>query len=183
MNSCAFSLTIPSSISHIGLLDAPWGPAISSLFTHPLILARATLRDSLWDGRNSGANVQGVTQIDWQPFNHRVKCEPRPGTSDRPRTSRRGERRAIAALTAIQYGEIDPTKPAFANQDTDPDAGVNVKYGITSDLTADFTINPDFSQIESDRPQIEVNQRFPLFFSELRPFFVEGAEISTFRHL
>ena len=41
MNSCAFSLTIPSSVSHIGLLDAPWGPAISSLFTHPLILALA----------------------------------------------------------------------------------------------------------------------------------------------
>ena len=40
MNSCAFSLTIPSSVSHIGLLDAPWAPAISSLFTHPLILAR-----------------------------------------------------------------------------------------------------------------------------------------------
>jgi hypothetical protein len=48
---------------------------------------------------------------------------------------------------------------------------------VTSDLTADFTLNPDFSQIESDRPQIEVNQRFPLFFSELRPFFVECAEI------
>ena len=40
MNSCAFSLTIPSSVSHIGLLDALWGPAISSLFTHPLILAQ-----------------------------------------------------------------------------------------------------------------------------------------------
>ena len=51
---------------------------------------------------------------------------------------------------------------------------------MTSNLTADFTINPDFSQIESDRPQIEVNQRFPLFFSELRPFFVEGAEIFEF---
>ncbi len=83
----------------------------------------------------------------------------------------------LPTLTAIQYGDIDPTRPAFVNQSTDPDAGVNVKYGITSDLTADFTINPDFSQIESDRPQIEVNQRFPLFFSELRPFFVEGAEI------
>ena len=71
--------------------------------------------------------------------------------------------------------------PGFANQATDPDAGVNVKYGVTSDLTADFTINPDFSQIESNRPQIEVNQRFPLFFSELRPFFVEGAEIFNIR--
>ena len=38
-------------------------------------------------------------------------------------------------------------------------------------------MNPDFSQIESDRPQIEVNQRFALFFPELRPFFLEGSEI------
>ena len=67
--------------------------------------------------------------------------------------------------------------PEFATKELDPDAGVNVKYGLTSDLTADFTINPDFSQIESDQPQIEVNQRFPLFFRELRPFFIEGAEI------
>lgn len=83
----------------------------------------------------------------------------------------------LPTATAIQYGEIDPTRPGFVNQDPDPDIGINVKYGITSNLTADFTVNPDFSQIESDQPQIEVNQRFPLFFSELRPFFVEGAEI------
>ncbi len=83
----------------------------------------------------------------------------------------------LPTLTAIQYGAIDPTRPGFVNQDPDPDFGINLKYGITSNLTADFTVNPDFSQIESDRPQIEVNQRFPLFFSELRPFFVEGAEI------
>ena len=83
----------------------------------------------------------------------------------------------LPTFTAIQYGDIDPTRPGFVNQDPDPDAGVNLKYGITSNLTADFTINPDFSQIESDRAQIEVNQRFPLFFGELRPFFLEGAEI------
>ena len=83
----------------------------------------------------------------------------------------------LPTFTAIEYGALDPTIPGFAHQATDPDAGVNVKYGITSNLTADFTVNPDFSQIESDRAQIEINQRFPLFFPELRPFFVEGAEI------
>ncbi len=83
----------------------------------------------------------------------------------------------LPTLTTIQYGNIDPAVPGFVNQAADPDAGVNFKYGITSNLTADFTVNPDFSQIESDRPQIEVNRRYPLFFSELRPFFVEGAEI------
>ena len=83
----------------------------------------------------------------------------------------------LPTVTAIQYGAIDPTRPGFSNQRTDPDAGINLKYGITSTLTADLTVNPDFSQIESDQPQIEVNQRFPLFFRELRPFFLEGAEI------
>ncbi|MEX2583160.1 MAG: DUF5916 domain-containing protein [Gemmatimonadota bacterium] len=83
----------------------------------------------------------------------------------------------LPTFTAIQYGEIDPSQGRYVDQGTDPDAGVNLKYGVTSNLTADFTINPDFSQIESDRGQIEVNQRFPIFFPELRPFFVEGAEI------
>lgn len=59
------------------------------------------------------------------------------------------------------------------------EAGLNVKFGVTSNLTLDMTVNPDFSQIESDRPQIEVNQRFPLFFAELRPFFLEGQDIFT----
>ncbi len=86
----------------------------------------------------------------------------------------------LPSFTAIQFGEIDaarPGGPGFVNEDTDPDAGLNLKYGITSNLTLDATINPDFSQIESDLPQIEVNQRFPLFFEELRPFFIEGADI------
>ncbi len=85
----------------------------------------------------------------------------------------------LPTFTAIQFGSLDDTG-GFVNRDTDPDAGLNVKYGVTSNLTADFTVNPDFSQIESDRPQVEVNRRFPLFFRELRPFFVEGAEIFSF---
>ena len=46
--------------------------------------------------------------------------------------------------------------------------------GITSGITLDGTINPDFSQVESDAFQVQVNQRFPVFFSEKRPFFMEG---------
>jgi hypothetical protein len=57
---------------------------------------------------------------------------------------------------------------------TDP--GINFKYGITSDLTADVAINPDFSQIESDMPQIDVNQRYELYYPEKRPFFLEGKD-------
>lgn len=86
----------------------------------------------------------------------------------------------LPTFTAIQYGEIAPRRSdgaAFVNSRADPDAGISVKYGVTSDLVTSFTINPDFSQIESDRTQIEVNQRFPLFFQELRSFFVEGSDI------
>ena len=49
-----------------------------------------------------------------------------------------------------------------------------MKYGVTSSATVEGTVNPDFSQVESDAFQVEVNQRFPLFFSEKRPFFMEG---------
>ena len=57
-----------------------------------------------------------------------------------------------------------------------PEVGLNVKYGLTSDLTADLTINPDFSQVEADQPQVDVNQRFSLYFPEKRPFFLEGSD-------
>jgi hypothetical protein len=86
----------------------------------------------------------------------------------------------LPTFTAIKFGSLDTSSGGFVTQDADPQAGLNIKYGLTSNLTVDVTFNPDFSQIESDRPQIEVNQRFPLFFSELRPFFVEGAEIFNF---
>lgn len=58
--------------------------------------------------------------------------------------------------------------------------GIGLKYGITSSITADITFNPDFSQVESDAFQVEVNQRYPLFYSEKRPFFMEGADIFSF---
>ena len=86
----------------------------------------------------------------------------------------------LPTVTAIQAGSLDRSTGGFATT-SQPEGGLNLKYGVTPNLTLDFTYNPDFSQIESDRPQIEVNQRFPLFFSELRPFFLEGQEIFDIR--
>ena len=83
----------------------------------------------------------------------------------------------LPTVAAIQLGQLNDSADAFVESAVAPDVGLNVKYGVTSNLTADFTANPDFSQIESDRPQIETNQRFPLFFPELRPFFLESQEI------
>jgi hypothetical protein len=82
----------------------------------------------------------------------------------------------LPTFTAIGSRSLDAGSGAFSHDRT-TEGALNVKYGVTSNLTADFTVNPDFSQIESDRPQIEVNQRFPLLFPELRPFFLEGQDI------
>jgi hypothetical protein len=56
------------------------------------------------------------------------------------------------------------------------DASLTTKYGLTSDLILDGTYNPDFSQIEADAGQVDVNLRYDLFYPEKRPFFLEGAE-------
>ena len=54
-------------------------------------------------------------------------------------------------------------------------AGLDAKFVVKDSLSFDFTLNPDFSQVESDDPQVTVNQRFAVFFPEKRPFFIENA--------
>ena len=118
----------------------------------------------------------------WSPVNRDVAgFLPQMGVLDGMTglsTSRNIE--ILPTFTAFQFGALNDAGQ-FANDRAKPEGGVNFKYGVTSNLTADVTFNPDFSQIESDRPQIEVNQRFALFYPELRPFFLEGAEIFQFR--
>jgi hypothetical protein len=58
-----------------------------------------------------------------------------------------------------------------------PHAGLDVKYTPGADSAIDFTINPDFSQVEADTAQISANERFALFFPEKRPFFLEGIDL------
>src|SRR5689334_18413554 len=86
-------------------------------------------------------------------------------------------RRLVEVLPSVTYGvrqERNTTSSSWGSADTDTHVGASGKFGITSGVTLDATINPDFSQVESDAFQIEVNQRFPIFFSEKRPFFMEG---------
>ncbi len=85
----------------------------------------------------------------------------------------------IASVVGAQSGRLaDPDDPeTFENDDPDGDIGLNFRYGVTSSSSAELTINPDFSQIESDAGQIDVNNTFALFFSERRPFFQEGSNL------
>jgi hypothetical protein len=79
-------------------------------------------------------------------------------------------------LTGSRVGEVDDFG-TFSHQDPSGDFGLNATYGVTSNLTLDATYNPDFSQVEADAGQVQVNERFALFFPEKRPFFLEGTEI------
>jgi hypothetical protein len=79
-------------------------------------------------------------------------------------------------LTGSRVGEVDDVG-TFSHQDPSGDFGLNATYGVTSNLTLDATYNPDFSQVEADAGQVQVNERFALFFPEKRPFFLEGTEI------
>jgi hypothetical protein len=65
-------------------------------------------------------------------------------------------------------------------RENDTNFGIGVKYGISSSMTAEATWNPDFSQVESDTFQVEVNRRYPIFFNEKRPFFMESRDVLDF---
>jgi hypothetical protein len=80
---------------------------------------------------------------------------------------------------AIGSLNTDRTVEPPISNDGDGSAGVDVKYGLTENLTADFTYNTDFAQVEVDEQQINLT-RFSLFFPEKREFFLEGQGIFDF---
>ena len=73
----------------------------------------------------------------------------------------------------------DPGVTPLQSGDTETEAGLSVRWGITPDMTANLTINPDFSQVEADVAQLDINNQFALFYPERRPFFLEGADYFT----
>ena len=83
-------------------------------------------------------------------------------------------RRAAAEHDLRHQPAARDARSSWTPADDKYNIGASGKIGITSGITLDGTINPDFSQVESDAFQVQVNQRFPVFFSEKRPFFMEG---------
>ena len=69
----------------------------------------------------------------------------------------------------------DPLAPKFVRDRADGDVGLDAKLVLKDSLVLDVALNPDFSQVESDEPQVTANQRFEVFFPEKRPFFLENA--------
>jgi uncharacterized protein DUF5916 len=74
---------------------------------------------------------------------------------------------------AIARVTTDHTVRSKIDNDFEPDGGFDLKYGLTKSLTADFTYNTDFAQVEADEQQVNLT-RFALSFPEKREFFLEG---------
>jgi len=100
----------------------------------------------------------------------------------------------IAGVSPARSIELNPTVTAsqsgFRNdfphgsietEDPNIEAGITGQWGITPNFTFTGTVNPDFSQVEADAAQLDVNTRFALFFPEKRPFFVEGSDFFSTR--
>ena len=92
----------------------------------------------------------------------------------------------IPSLTVSQNSRFVHSFPPFdpaldpgriVNEPVGLDLGLTAKFIPSSAMTLDLAINPDFAQVEADQLVVTANQRFPIFFPEKRPFFLEGIEI------
>ncbi|MCX7554756.1 DUF5916 domain-containing protein [Marinicella sp. S1101] len=79
-------------------------------------------------------------------------------------------------LTGLSSQSREVTETDYGPSDTDFEAGLDVNWGINSNLTLNATLNPDFSQVEADSAQLNVNNNFALFFPERRSFFLENSD-------
>src|ERR1700682_6217018 len=74
------------------------------------------------------------------------------------------------------WDTLDPANPYFQHAVAQGEPGMDAKFIIHDHFVVDMTANPDFSQVESEDPQITVNQRFAVYFPEKRPFFLENED-------
>ncbi len=168
--------------------DAVWDAAVSrdeggwtAEFRIPLSQLRfaASEGDQSWGIEFSRKHFRTNEQTFWAPINPNVN-----GVVSQfgALTSLRGLR-APRQLEVLPYVASSLTRapgdvldPFYAETDLDPRVGLDVKYGVTSDVTLTATVNPDFGQVEADPAQVNLGG-FELFFQERRPFFVEGLDV------
>jgi hypothetical protein len=174
-----------------GSYDAVWysgGQIIDTGWTAEMSIPFRSLRFPDADSQSWGLHItrnrprDSREQHSWVPISRDETCLfCNAGTINGLDGINQGKNLEILPyVIGSQYGEMDDSEDpnsAFTNDPAKGDAGLGLKYGITPNYTLDFTYNPDFSQIESDAAQIDVNSTFALFFPERRPFFQEGADI------
>lgn len=85
----------------------------------------------------------------------------------------------VPTLTTGKTQTRDDAGDAWKSGDTSIEPGVDVSWAPSPAMTLNATINPDFSQVETDQLQLDINNSFALFYQEKRPFFLEGADYFT----
>ncbi len=118
-------------------------------------------------------------QISWTENDRNNSCWPcQFGTMTGITNIRSGSAlQILPSLVGSQSGErTDPTAN-FQNSRAKGEVGLSIRYPFSSNLSAEATFNPDFSQVESDQALIDVNSTFRLFYPERRTFFSEGADL------
>jgi len=120
-------------------------------------------------------------QYSWAAYDQDEQCWPcQWGTVSGIKSVKPGKGMEIMpTLIGNQAGSLSDYDPGqkWNNDDTDAELSVGGKYSISSDITLEGAYNPDFSQIEADAAQIDVNSTISLMFPERRPFFQEGRDI------
>ncbi len=80
-------------------------------------------------------------------------------------------------LTYVNSRQREPqVNQDWQDSEIDTEPGVDVRWSMTENWVLNATLNPDFSQIDADAGQLDINTTFSLFFPEARPFFLDGAE-------
>lgn len=78
-------------------------------------------------------------------------------------------------LTALRNDQKTQVPGEWDNGDVDTEVGLDLRWGITKDAVINATVNPDFSQVETDSLELDVNTTYSIYYAEKRPFFLDGA--------
>ena len=121
--------------------------------------------------------ITGLDEIKYERTLEVVPSVTISQTGNRKRTVNNAGFAALGPYDPIfnPIGVRDPGR--FVNDPAKPDLSVNLKYNLSPNVTIDAAVNPDFAEIEADAPVVSANQRFPIYFEEKRPFFLEGKDI------
>jgi hypothetical protein len=169
--------------------DAIWSSA-GRVTADGYVVEMAIPFTSLRFPRTDAEQTWGIDMVRIYPRSSRVRIGLQG--QDRNRNCYLCQSSRITGFREITPGrdiELDPTLTAqqtsvredfpagpMSGSDTDIEAGLTARWGITPNLTLNAAVNPDFSQIEADAVQLDINTQFALFFNEKRPFFLEGAD-------
>jgi len=143
----------------------------------PFKSLRFPVRDSLDFGLDPARRIDRLnSELFWAPITRNKNTfGDQLGTMTGISGVRPGRNlQVIPSFTGTRRGERAGDALAYTSETR---SGASLKYGLTSGLTADVAITPDFSQVEADAAVVDINQRFAIFFPEKRPFFLEGNEI------